>query len=169
MPYIVKIPLGKIKVVPNVENAYPSDECRLACYAGSMRAEILDGVERRRRWSEDEKARIIEEGWAAGAKVADVARKHGVSRSLIFAWRRQARTDVQGEPRPPRLVPVHVAVPSPPALVPPPLPKPPHAAKSNGKKSGLIEIDLGGGKRIRVDGDVDADALSRVLDVLKRR
>ena len=37
------------------------------------------------------------------------------------------------------------------------------------KKSGLIEIELGGGRRIRVDRDVDADALDRVLEVLSRR
>ena len=37
------------------------------------------------------------------------------------------------------------------------------------KKAGLIEIELGGGRRIRVDRDVDAAALERVLDVLARR
>ena len=58
-----------------------------------MRVEILNGVERRRRWSEDEKARIIEESFTPGAKVSDVARKHGVSRGLIFAWRKEARVD----------------------------------------------------------------------------
>jgi hypothetical protein len=39
------------------------------------------------------------------------------------------------------------------------------SARSAAKKTGLIEMDLGGGKRIRVDADVDADALGRVLDV----
>jgi transposase len=34
---------------------------------------------------------------------------------------------------------------------------------------GLIEIDLGNRRRIRVDAQVDADALARVLDVLERR
>jgi transposase len=37
------------------------------------------------------------------------------------------------------------------------------------RKAGLIEIELGGGRRIRVDRDVDAVALGRVLDVLSRR
>jgi transposase len=37
------------------------------------------------------------------------------------------------------------------------------------KKAGLIEIDLGGGKRVRVDANVDAAALGRVLDVLGGR
>jgi transposase len=33
----------------------------------------------------------------------------------------------------------------------------------------VIEIDLGSGRCVRVDGDVDAEALRRVLDVLDRR
>jgi transposase len=37
------------------------------------------------------------------------------------------------------------------------------------RKSGLIEIELGGGRRIRVDRDVDAAALARVIEVLSRR
>ncbi|VIO69143.1 hypothetical protein CI1B_32980 [Bradyrhizobium ivorense] len=37
------------------------------------------------------------------------------------------------------------------------------------KGQGIIEIDLGSGHRIRVDGDVDGDALRRVLDALVRR
>jgi transposase len=40
-----------------------------------VRIEILNGVERRRRWSEDEKVRIIEESFTSGTKVLDVARK----------------------------------------------------------------------------------------------
>jgi transposase len=37
------------------------------------------------------------------------------------------------------------------------------------KKAGLIEIELESGRRVRVDRDVDAAALERVLDVLARR
>jgi transposase len=50
-----------------------------------------------------------------------------------------------------------------------PVEEPPRSARSAAKKTGLIEIDLGDGKRVRVDTDVDADALGRVLDVLERR
>ena len=78
-----------------------------------MPVEILNGVERRRRWSEDEKARIIEESFTAGAKVSDVARKHGVSRGLIFAWRKEARVDRLTIPAVPRLIPVQLAASSP--------------------------------------------------------
>jgi transposase len=56
-----------------------------------MRGEVLVGPERRRRWSEDEKARIIEESLRPGAQVTDIARHHGVSRALLYSWRRAAR------------------------------------------------------------------------------
>jgi transposase len=36
-------------------------------------------------------------------------------------------------------------------------------------RTGLIEIDLGNRRRIRVDAQVDPEALARVLDVLERR
>ena len=53
-----------------------------------MRADVL-GVERRRRWSNDEKARIVEEMLAPGAKVTDVARRNDVAASVLFTWRRK--------------------------------------------------------------------------------
>lgn len=136
-----------------------------------MRVEILNGVERRRRWSEDEKARIIEESFTAGAKVSDVARKHGVSRGLIFAWRKEARVDGLAIPAVPRLIPVQLATssPLPSSVMPAPLAQTPPPVRSTGRKAGMIEIDLGGSKRVRVDANVDADALGRVLDVLGRK
>src|SRR3979409_1663760 len=57
-----------------------------------MRVEVLGGLERRRRWSQDDKARIVEETLAPGAKGTEVARRNGVAASLVFPWRRQART-----------------------------------------------------------------------------
>src|ERR1700716_1273201 len=57
-----------------------------------MRVEVLGGVERRRRWSQDDKVRIVEETLAPGAKVTEVARRNGIAASVVFTWRRQART-----------------------------------------------------------------------------
>src|SRR5665647_3416717 len=57
-----------------------------------MRVEVLGGVERRRRWSHDDKMRIVEETLVPGAKVTEVARRNGVAASVVFTWRRQART-----------------------------------------------------------------------------
>jgi transposase len=56
-----------------------------------MRAEILVGRERRRRWSTDDKLRIVREAFAPGARVALVARRRDVSRSQIYQWRAALR------------------------------------------------------------------------------
>ena len=132
-----------------------------------MRFEVLGGLERRRRWSQDDKARIVEETLAPGAKVTEVARRNGVAASVVFTWRRQARTIEQVGPR---FAPVQIAA--------------AEAVEHNLKpaseddrrirqvpaaRNGLIEIDLGNRRRIRVDAQVDPEALARVLDVLERR
>ena len=132
-----------------------------------MRVEVLGGLERRRRWSQDDKARIVEETLAPGAKVTEVARRNGVAASVVFTWRRQARTVAQIEPR---FAPVQIAA--------------AEAIEETSKLSraddsrvrsvaaariGLIEIDLGNRRRIRVDAHVDPEALARVLEVLERR
>ena len=51
---------------------------------------IMAGPERRRRWSKDERLRILSEAFVPGANVAAVARRHDVSRALIYLWRREA-------------------------------------------------------------------------------
>jgi transposase len=55
------------------------------------RTEIISQVERRRRWSVEEKVRLLEATMQPGASVAAVADRHGVSRSLLFYWRKQAK------------------------------------------------------------------------------
>lgn len=124
-----------------------------------MRADIL-GVERRRRWSLDDKARLVTETLAPGACVSEIARSNDLAPSLLFAWRRQARVC---SPDPDRVfLPVQV-------MTDPAAAKPPPIAKRRRKTAGLIEIDLGSGRRLTVGADVDAAALARVLDVLERR
>ena len=55
------------------------------------RLEVITGTGRRRRFSADDKARIVEETLVAGAVVSEVARRHGLSPQQLFRWRRQAR------------------------------------------------------------------------------
>jgi transposase len=55
------------------------------------RVDIRVGVGRRRRWSNESKSRIVVESYAAGAIVADVARRHDISPQHLFAWRKAAR------------------------------------------------------------------------------
>ena len=72
-----------------------------------MRVEVLDRVERRRRWSHDDKMRMIEETLAPGAVVTEIARRNGIATSLLFTWRRRARLATVASAGP-RLVPVQL-------------------------------------------------------------
>ena len=128
-----------------------------------MRVEVLGGVERRRRWSRDDKMRIIEETLAPGAVVTEIARRHGIATSLVFTWRRRARLATVASAA--RLVPVEVAATAAESVRSIETP----TAMPARKRRGLIEIELGDGKRVSVDENVDAEALGRVLDVLSRR
>jgi transposase len=133
-----------------------------------MNGKVL-GIERRRRWSKDEKARIVEETLMPGAVVSEVARRHGVAQSLVFTWRRLARTAARPSKRNgSMLLPVEIDSTAPPAVS--------EGARQSraatiGRrpKPGMIEIELGSGSRVRVDNEVDADALRRVLSVLGER
>src|SRR5579864_7648201 len=55
------------------------------------RIELITGEARRRRWTGEEKARILAESFQPGARVSDVALQHGVNRGLLWSWRRQVR------------------------------------------------------------------------------
>ena len=55
---------------------------------------VLTGPERRRRWSEDERCRIVAEAFAPGSCVAQVARDHDISTGLIYTWRHRLRQDL---------------------------------------------------------------------------
>src|ERR1041385_166274 len=52
------------------------------------RVEVITSVQRRRRWSAEEKARIVQETYAPGCSVSLVARQHGVASNQVFTWRR---------------------------------------------------------------------------------
>ncbi|MFS8036750.1 IS66-like element accessory protein TnpA [Xanthobacter sp. AM11] len=129
-----------------------------------MKVEVL-GAERRRRWRDDEKARIVAETLDGTATVSEVARRHDVCPSLVFTWRRQARQGrLGGVTEVSSLLPVMIQAETPPVV---------NETESEPTRSrratGVIEIDLGRGRRVRVDRDVDAAALRLVLDLLSAR
>jgi transposase len=52
------------------------------------RVEVITSVQRRRRWSTEEKIRIVEETYLPGQSVSIVARRHSISANQLFTWRR---------------------------------------------------------------------------------
>jgi transposase len=136
-----------------------------------MKAEILVGPERRRRWSAEEKTRILAEATAPDARVADIARRHGVSRSLIYTWRREARRVLSSDgidAALPELVPVVVSSASS-EPVSPEAARVTRRLRTNGavKSDGAIEIVLPGEIRMTVRGRVEERTLRAVLGALR--
>jgi transposase len=129
-----------------------------------MTIEILNSPERRRRWSTEEKARIVAEAKAPGAMVAAIARRHGVSRSLVYTWRREL-----GEVDLPDLVPVVVEAPIGSTGTAPSPPARRGGAGTNVaiEAGGSIEIALAGNVRVTLHGQVDAKGLRAVLAALR--
>jgi transposase len=116
-----------------------------------------NGVERRRRtWSADQKQRIIAESFAAGASVAEVARRYGLNSNMLFTWRRRERV-VNDVAKTVNIVPVRVVEAT------------PTATATASASMSRMEIVLFGGERILVGADVDATALARIVKALGRR
>ena len=139
---------------------------------------------RRRRWTAEEKGRIVEETRAPGSSVSMVARRHDINANLLFKWK---RLEEAGEPdrqpllEGPEFVPIGVvghADDGGPALLTG-LAGVDEGNRQNGSgkprrpsgletRAGVIEIDLSDGACVRVDAFVDGRALARVLSALKR-
>jgi len=113
--------------------------------------EIL-GAERRRRWSDEDKARIVAESYEEGASVSRVARRHGLSPSQVFAWRKAAREGLRGQTS---LIPVTVERPA----AEPAEPDEPVNPVSQER----IEIILGNGRRLLVPAEIDPKRLRRLV------
>jgi transposase len=55
----------------------------------SPRVEVLTSLQRRRRWPAADKVRLVEETMQPGSSVSFVARRYGLSPSLLFRWKRR--------------------------------------------------------------------------------
>lgn len=119
------------------------------------RLEVMAGPTGRRSWSEAVKARIVAESFEPGARVVDVARRHGVAPQQVTAWRRDARKG--------RLaLPVEDAAPFA-ALV---VEEPPAAAPALSSPPGMIEIEAGG-VVVRLAGDASAARVAEIAAALR--
>jgi transposase len=145
---------------------------------------VSDGRAGRRKWTSEQKQRIVEETRAPGASVSVVARRYDINANLLFKWKRQeagglavpsaeapefvpigvvARANDGGPALLARVPGIETAAGNTPA-------RPDELRRRSGleTRAGVIEIDLPDGARVRVDAFVDARALARVLSALKR-
>lgn len=136
------------------------------------RVEILAGPERHRRWSLEEKLRVLALAERPGYTVAQAYRQCGVSSSLFYTWRQLHRAGRLSEGDaakvPPGFVPVVVA---PDVIAPPPasqLPSPrsPPLPRHNAQGANSLELIFATGLRLAIGPDVDTALLRRVVDAL---
>ena len=117
------------------------------------RIEVITGACGRRRWTIDDKARIIEETLEPGASVSVVARRHGLTPQQVFAWRREARQ--RSEEAGPRFIPAIVEAAS-----------TPRQRRQQAARMAAIELDIGG-VRMRIGDGAKASIVSAVIRALK--
>ena len=124
------------------------------------RVETLTGPGRRRKWSAEEKGRIVAETLKPGARVSEVARRWQVCPQQVFGWRREAREpkalpDEQLSPPSQGFVPI-VAVQHPVA-----------ATRRVASAAAVIEVKLAGAVIRVVSGNDDGAQLAAVLRAVR--
>ena len=127
------------------------------------RIEVITGPGGRRRFTDDEKAQVIEEALVPGTVVSAVARRNGLTPQQLFTWLRQARrrTEAAGI-EPPAFVPavVESAVPVKPAR------KARKHSPAPGGEAGTIEIEAGS-LAVRISRGADVNVVAAIMAALK--
>jgi len=125
----------------------------------ARRIEVFTGAGRRRRWSGEDKARIVAESYAGS--VGDVADRYGLSKTQVFTWRRDARTKLPA-PVEPSFVPVIVES--------APIPTTTTSNEATGRRrrsgNGEIELEIGGGV-VRIMRGADIEAVAAIIRALR--
>ena len=106
-----------------------------------------------RRWSDEHKRQIVAETYAPGTSIPVVARRHDVNANQLFQWRKKL-TEESGALKEAGYVPIRIV-----SRVDDATPR---------STPGVIAIELQGGITVRVDCNVDEEALRRVLSVIGR-
>jgi transposase len=130
-------------------------------------SEIISRVERRRRWTAEQKAKVLTEALEPGATVSAVSDRNGISRSQLYAWMKRARRgDIPGislnGSQKTLFAPVRIA--AVPTLPTPPVTAP--AAACPQRRPGAIEIALTNGRVVRADEGIEPARLARLVAAL---
>lgn len=111
---------------------------------------------RKRTWTRSEKLQIVREGLRPGAIPSEIIRRHGISSSLFYTWRKRFLAAA-----PPGFMPVRIA-----ETTPTPDSRPADSGpqgSSDNIAAPMIEIRTPAGIVVRIDNSVDAKTLSAVL------
>ena len=114
---------------------------------------VMTGPERRRRWDDGERQRILEAAFTPGAVVAKVARQFDVATSLIYKWRRQERGGGLEPMFAPAVVIASAGV--------------PRRGPAVGVATPPIRVEFSGGTRVSIEAAAPAALVAAVLRALR--
>ena len=122
-----------------------------------QQVEVITSVQRRRRWSLEEKQRIVAAALEPAVVASEVAREAGIHASQLFRWRQELckRTSTPAVFNPVAIAPEPTVA----ALPPPEAPL---------GRAGTVEIEFATGGRMRISGSVDAATVSALIKVLAK-
>lgn len=144
--------------------------CDDAGSSGARRFEVFTGVGKRRDWPPEVKASIVVESYSGKESVSAVARRHGMSASQLFTWRRLLRQEMEERgialPVRPCEAPLFV-----PAVLEEQEPSPPivaskRASRRRSSRASAIEVEVAGAL-VRIGSGADADTLTAVITALR--
>ena len=129
------------------------------------RLEVFTGAGRRRMWSDEDKAGIVDEIVASGESLSAVARRHGLSPQQLFGWRRQLQATRSGllDAVQPSFVPAVLEAPSSPPVLRRQRNMLRREVESN---AGMIEVSLDG-MTVRIGPGAPSATIAAVLRALK--
>ena len=128
-----------------------ADQAEQVSTTGLVDAKPQPGLTKRRLYSDALKRQMVAETQAPGASVSVVARRHDVNSNQLFRWRRQLLPKAVVESG--AMVPVEIA--------------PDDGRPRRPDREGVIEIVFGCGARMRLRGEVGAETLRQVIELLR--
>jgi transposase len=147
-----------------------SMSCDDAGTSGVRRFEVFTGAGKRRDWAPEVKAAIVAESYSGRETVCAVARRHGLSPSQLFTWRRQVRDELEAKgialPPEPAEVPAFV-----PAVIEPVThtdSTPPKRRRPRRLSHAAVELEIDG-VAVKIARGADATLIGAVIDALKTR
>lgn len=126
------------------------------------RLEIFTGAGRRRVWEDGVKAAIVAESYSGSETVCAVARRHGLSHSQLFTWRREMRENAATSVEAAMFVPAVIEPTPSPVAAPPPHPR--RRSRRSSRAAVELEID---GVAVKIAQGADARVIAAVIDALK--
>jgi transposase len=145
--------LREIRLVSRLDHTLdPNDEA-------VRRIEVITGGgERRRRWSDDEKAEAVEESLRPGVVISQVARRRGLTPQQLFTWRREARQKAGFDAVPFAPVVVEQREGAPAGVT--------SEIRSAPVRPHVIELDIEGAS-VWIWRDADVEMVTAIIDALK--